>query len=155
MPLLLGTATTVVFWCVWYFTKAPCASHNAAMGLCNPDWLARLINVEILALASGAGVAVGGLKGGYDIYMLKNMLNQEREARLKSEQELRESEQELREFIAELRNELGEERRRAGEERQRAAEDRAQSIALQQAMLAAIVRLAEGRNGGDSQSPTQ
>ncbi len=89
-----------------------------------------------------------GLERQSGAYMLKNMLNQEREARLKSEQELRESGQELREFIAELRNELGEERRRA-------AEDRAQSIALQQAMLAAIVRLAEGRNGGGSQSPTQ
>ena len=174
------------------------------MSLCNPGWLARFVNVEILALAVGAGIAAGGAKGGYDIYMLKNMINQEREARLKTEREL----QEVREIVAELRNELheerqraaeerqqdieerrryeAEERQRAAEERQRAAEERAaeerqqdieerrryeaeerrlaaeerqrdieerrQTLALQQAMLETIVRLAERRNGNGNRS---
>ena len=153
-PLLYGAATAVVFWCVWYFTNIPCTPHNAAIGLCNPGWLARFINPEILALAVGAGIAIGGVKGGYDYYMLKNMINQEREARLKTEQE-------LRELIVDLRNELREERQRATEERQRATEERqratedrqrfseqqSQLVAMQQAMLETIVQLAQDRNG--------
>ena len=144
-PLLYGTATTFVFWCVWYFTKIPCTPHNAAAGLCNPGWLARFINAEILALAVGAGIAIGSVKGGYDYYMLKNMINQEREARLKTEQE-------LRDLIVELRDELREERQRAAEERQRFAEQQNQTLALQQAMLDTIVRLAERRNGNGNAS---
>ncbi len=139
-PLLYGAVTAVVFWCVWYFTKIPCTPHNATTGLCNPGLLARFINAEILALAVGAGIAVGSVKGGYDYYMLKNMINQEREARLKTEQE-------LRELIVDLRNELREERQRATEERQRFAEQQNQLVAMQQAMLDTIVRLAERRNG--------
>ena len=146
-PLLYGAATAVVFWCVWHFTKIPCTPHNAAAGLCNPGWLARFINVEILALAVGAGIAIGSVKGGYDYYMLKNMINQEREARLKTEQE-------LRELIVDLRNELREERQRATEERQRATEERqrfaeqqSQLVTLQQTLLETIVQLAQDRNG--------
>ncbi len=198
LPALMGIAATTIVWCVWYFTKIPCLPDNAVKGLCNPGWLARFINAEILVLAGGAGIAVATLKGGYDYYMLKNMINQEREARLKTEREL----QEVRELIAELRNELHEERQRAAEERrqdmeerQRAAEERRQdmeerqraaaerrqaeterrqaeterrqaeterrqaeteerrqSIALQQAMLEAIVQLAQGRNGNGSRA---
>ena len=172
LPALSGIAATAMVWCTWYFTKIPCLPDNAVKGLCNPGWLARFINAEILVLAGGAGIAVATLKGGYDYYMLKNMINQEREARLKTEREL----QEVRELIAELRNELHEERQRAAEDRQRAdeerqrataerqqaaedrqradeerrqaeAEERRQSIALQQAMLEAIVQLAQNRNG--------
>ena len=139
-PVLYGAATAVVFWCVWYFTKIPCTPHNAAAGLCNPAWFARFINVEILALAVGAGIAIGGVKGGYDYYMLKNMINQEREDRLKKEQE-------LRDLISELRDELREERQRATEDRQRFAEQQSQLVAMQQAMLETIVQLAQDRNG--------
>ena len=154
-PVLYGAATAVVFWCVWYFTKIPCTPHNAAAGLCNPAWFARFINVEILALAVGAGIAIGGVKGGYDYYMLKNMINQEREDRLKKEQELRDLISELRDELREARSNaeayrqrLDEERRQAeAEERRLAAEDRARSIAIQQAMLEAIMQLAQNRNG--------
>ena len=157
-PLLYGATTAIVFWCVWYFTKVPCTPHNADMGLCNPGWLAQLVNAEILALAVGAGIAVGSVKGGYDIYMLKNMINQEREARLKAEQQLANEQQTLRELIADLREELREERQRRDEEqlrrdeerqedRQRYAEQHDQTLAIQQAMLDTIVRLAERRNG--------
>lgn len=155
VAIVLGLATALLIWSIWYFTKVPCLPDNAVQGFCNPGILARFINAEILTLAGGGGIAVGALKGGYDNYMLKNMITQEREARLQSEQQ-------LHELIGNLRSELQEERQQAAQERQRAetewrrhleeerrlaAEDRAQSIAIQQAMLDTIVRLAEGRNG--------
>ena len=130
---ILGVATALLIWSVWYFTKVPCLPDNAAQGLCNLGILARFINAEILALAGGSGIAVSALKGGYDNYMLKNMVNQEREARLQSEQQ-------LRELIGNLRNELQEERQRSKEERRLAAEDRRQ--AEEQRRLAAEDRRA-------------
>ena len=161
----LGIGTSSIVWIVWYFTKIPCLPDNAAKGLCNPDLLASLINAETLALAGGAGLAVATLKGGYDQYMMRNLVNQEREARQKTEQE-------LRELVAELRDELREERRlaaedrrryeeqqredrqRFSEDRQRFSEDRQrfseqqnQLVAMQQAMLETIVQLAQDRNG--------
>ena len=162
LPALSGIAATTIVWCVWYFTKIPCLPDNAVKGLCNPSWLARFINAEILVLAGGAGIAVATLKGGYDYYMLKNMINQEREARLKTEQELRDLIFELRDELREARTKaeeyrqrLDEERRQTdearrqteAEERRLAAEDRAHSIAIQQAMLETIVQLAQDRNG--------
>ena len=182
----LGVAAALVIWSAWYFTKVPCLPDNAVQGLCNPGMLARFINAEILALAGGGGIAVGALKGGYDNYMLKTIMNQEREARLQSEQQLRDmiaelhkelqeerqqaaaerrqaeaerrqaeaerrqADEEWRQTEAEWRRYWEEERRRAGEDRRLAIEDRAQSIAIQQAMLDTIVRLAEGRNGNDN-----
>ena len=86
--MLLGVATALTIWVVWYFTKPPCTPDNVAAGICNGGWLARYINAEILALAGGAGIAVATLKGGLDTYMLKDMLRQEREARQRAEQEL-------------------------------------------------------------------
>ena len=86
--MILGIATALTIWVVWYFTKAPCTPDNAAAGLCDGGWLARYINAEILVLAGGAGIAVATLKGGFDTYMLKDMLRQEREARQRAEQEL-------------------------------------------------------------------
>ena len=128
-PLLYGASTAVVFWCVWYFTKIPCTPHNAAAGLCNPGWLSRFINVEILALAVGAGIAIGSVKGGYDYYMLKNMINQEREDRLKKEQELRELISELRDELREARSNAEAYRQRLDEERRQADEERRHDIA--------------------------
>ena len=189
LPALMGIAATTIVWCVWYFTKIPCLPDNAVKGLCNPGWLARFINAEILVLAGGAGIAVATLKGGYDYYMLKNMINQEREARLKTEQELRDlifelrdelreahskaeeyrqrleeerrqTEEERRQAEEERRQRLDEERRQTeevrrqaeAEERRLAAADRDRSIAIQQAMLEAIVQLAQGRNGNGSRA---
>ena len=86
--MMLGVATALTIWVVWYFTKPPCTPDNVAAGLCNGGWLARYINAEILVLAGGAGIAVATLKGGFDTYMLKDMLRQEREARQRAEQEL-------------------------------------------------------------------
>ena len=120
LPALSGIAATAMVWCAWYFTKIPCLPDNAVKGLCNPGWLARFINAEILVMAGGAGIAVATLKGGYDYYMLKNMINQEREARLKTEQE-------LRDLIFELRDELREARTKAEEYRQRLEDERRQN----------------------------
>ncbi len=157
--IILGVATAAIFWCVWYFTKIPCTPDNAAISPCNPGIFAKFINAEIMALAGGAGIAVATLKGGYDTYMLKNMLNEERAARLKAEEANRQTQEELRGLIAEMREEMREERQRYAEEhRQRAeehrqrAEERNLAIAVQQAMLDAIVRLAQGRNGNTGQS---
>ena len=147
---VLGVATALLIWSVWYFTKVPCLPDNAAQGLCNPGILARFINAEILTLAGGSGIAVGALKGGYDNYMLRNMVNQEREARLQSEQQLRELIDDLRSELREVREERAQARE---EQRRQAAEERAQSIAIQQAMLDTIVRLVEQRNGNGNHPP--
>ena len=110
VAIVLGLATALLIWSIWYFTKVPCLPDNAVQGFCNPGILARFINAEILTLAGGGGIAVGALKGGYDNYMLKNMITQEREARLQSEQQ-------LHELIGNLRSELQEERQQAAEEK--------------------------------------
>ena len=114
-PILLGLTTAAIVWTIWYITKAPCTTVAAVNGLCNPGVAARFINVEILLQSGGAALAVGALKGGYDRYMLRNMLNREREA-LNQEREAREQEREAREQEREaLNQELAEERRRANE----------------------------------------
>ena len=79
--------------------------------------------------------------------MLKNVLNQEREARLQFEQRAEEARRQLQEYISELRDEL----REAREERRQANEERNQSIVIQQAMLDAIVRLAQRQNDSGNQ----
>ena len=174
--MLLGVATALTIWVVWYFTKPPCTPDNVADGICNGGWLARYINAEILALAGGAGIAVATLKGGFDTYMLKDMLRQERAARERAEQELateraerqeeRAAHQEERAAhqaeraaqkteTADLRNELREEFRKFAEQyrqsdeqrRQSEQAERRQTMAIQQAMLDTIVQLAQQRNG--------
>ena len=101
--------------------------------------------------SGGAALAVGALKGGYDRYMMRRMLNEERELRLQAEQQLadeRKRSDETIQMIAELINEIR-------EERQQAAEERRQNTATQQALLDTIARLAgtgngNGRAGNDS-----
>lgn len=172
--MMLGVATALTIWVVWYFTKPPCTPDNVAAGLCNGGWLARYINAEILVLAGGAGIAVATLKGGFDTYMLKDMLRQEREARQRAEQELEkeraarhiQAEQRMEERAArqsqaddrhdELRAEFHQfvEQYRQAEEQRRLEEreERRQSIAIQQAMLDTIVQLAQQRNGGGNRN---
>ena len=151
-PIFWGLATAVVLWTVWHFTKAPCTTAAATNGLCNPSVIARFIDVEILLKSGGAALAVGALKGGYDRYMMRRMLNEERELRLQAEQQL-----------ADERKRAMEERKRVDEamqmvvelvgefraDIQQAAEERRQNAAAQQAMLEAVLRLAE-RNGSNS-----
>ena len=149
-PIFWGLATAVVIWTVWYFTKAPCTTTAAKYGLCNPSVVAGFIDVEILLKSGGAALAVGALKGGYDRYMMRRMLNEERELRLQAEQQL-----------ADERKRVNDERKRADEamqmvvelvgefraDIQQAAEERRQNAATQQALLDAIARLTEPGNG--------
>lgn len=146
-PILLGLITAVVVWTVWYFTKAPCTTTAATDGVCNPGVVARFIDVEILMKSGGAALAVGALKGGYDRYMMRRMLNEERELRLQAEQQL-----------ADERRRVVEERKRSDETIQMVTElvnefreERRQNAATQQAMLDAVLRLVE-RNGSNSRN---
>lgn len=134
-PIVLGLTIAVVVWTVWRFTNAPCTTTAAADGVCHPGAIARYIDVEILLKSGGAALAVGALKGGYDRYMMRKMLNEERELRLQAEQQLadeRKRADETIQMVTELVNEFREERR--------------QNAATQQAMLDAVLRLVE-RNG--------
>ena len=142
-PIALGLITAVVVWTVWYFTKAPCTTTAAAKGLCNPGVVASFIDVEILLKSGGAALAVGALKGGYDRYMMRRMLNEERELRLQAEQQLADERKRVDEtiqMVADLVSEFREERRQAAEERQ-------MITATQQALLETIVRLSQQGNG--------
>lgn len=156
-PTVLALVTAAAVWTVWYFTKAPCTTTAAANGICHPGVIARFIDVEILLKSGGAALAVGALKGGYDRYMMRRMLNEERELRLQAEQQLADERQraaderqlaaderqrtdETIQMVAQLVSEFREERRQAAEERQL-------SVATQQALLDAVVRLAQQGNG--------
>ena len=139
-PIVLALITAAAVWTVWHFTKAPCTTTAAENGVCNPGIIARFINVEILLQSGGAALAVGALKGGYDRYMMRRMLNEERELRLQAEQQLadeRKRADETIQMVTELVNEFREERR--------------QNAATQQAMLDAVLRLVE-RNGSNSRN---
>ena len=157
-PIFWGLATAVVIWTVWYFTKAPCTTTAAKYGLCNPSVVAGFIDVEILLKSGGAALAVGALKGGYDRYMMRRMLNEERELRLQAEQQLaderkrvndeRKRADEAMQMVVELVGEFRADIQQAAEERrQQAAEERRQNAATQQALLDAIARLTERGNG--------
>ncbi len=150
VPICMGLATGVAVWLVWYFTKPLCTVAAAANAVCNLGVIAHFINVEILLKSGGAALAVGALKGGYDRYMMRRMLNEERELRLQAEQQLaderkraadeRKRVDETIQMVAELVSEFREERRQAAEERQL-------SVATQQALLDAVVRLSQQGNG--------
>ena len=143
VPICMGLATGVVVWLVWYFTKPQCTVTAAADAVCNLGVIAHFINVEILLKSGGAALAVGALKGGYDRYMMRRMLNEERELRLQAEQQLADERKRIDEtiqMVAELVSEFREERRQAAEERQL-------SVATQQALLDAVVRLSQQGNG--------
>ena len=102
VPICMALATGVAVWLVWYFTKPECTATAVANGLCNPGIVARYITVEILLQSGGAALAAGALKGGYDRYMMRNMLNQERE-RVEQERERVEQERERTEQEREAR----------------------------------------------------
>jgi len=151
VPICIALATGVAVWLVWYFTKPECTATAAANGICNPGIVARYITVEILLQSGGAALAAGALKGGYDRYMMRNMLNQEREARQAAEQHLAEQIAEQRKrseetfaMLTEMFNEFREERRREEEERR---EERQIFLTTQQALLDTITRLTQQSNG--------
>ena len=142
-PIFWGLATAVVIWTVWHFTKAPCTTTAAKNGLCNPSVVAGFIDVEILLKSGGAALAVGALKGGYDRYMMRRMLNEERELRLQAEQQLADERKRVDEAMQMVVELVGEFRA----DIQQAAEERRQNAATQQALLDAIARLTERGNG--------
>jgi len=153
-PIFWGLAAAVVIWTVWHFTKAPCTTTAATNGLCNPSVIARFIDVEILLKFGGAALAVGALKGGYDRYMMRRMLNEERELRLQAEQQLTDERQRAMEERKRVDEAMQMVVELVGEFRadiQQAAEERRQNAAIQQAMLDAVLRLVE-RNGSNSRN---
>lgn len=96
-----------------------------------------------------------------DAYDLVNELvtefrNEFREARRRDEEERQQNAEERRRSAEERQQSVEERRRNAeelrrnAEELRRNAEERQQSVALQQAMLDTLVRLAQQRNGGPS-----
>ena len=161
VPIGMGLATGVAVWLVWYFTKPQCTVAAAADAVCNLGAIAHFINVEILLKSGGAALAVGALKGGYDRYIMRNMLNrerealnQEREARQLAEQQLAEQRKradEAQAAVTEMFNEFREEIRQQAERRQQEEDERREErrifIATQQALLDAIARLNERGNG--------
>ena len=164
----MGLATWVGVWLVWYFTRPQCTATAAADAVCNLAVIAHFINVEILLKSGGAALAVGALKGGYDRYIMRNMLNQERET-LNRERETLNREREALNREREARHlaeqQLADERKRVADERKRAdetiqmvtelvsefREERRQNAATQQAMLDAVLRLVE-QNGSNSRN---
>ncbi len=168
VPICMGLATGIAVWLVWYFTKPQCTVTAAADAVCNLAVIAHFINVEILLKSGGAALAVGALKGGYDRYIMRNMLNrerealdrerealnQEREARQLAEQQLAEQRKradEAQAAVTEMFNEFREEIRQQAEHRQQEEDERREErrifIATQQALLEAIARLNERGNG--------
>lgn len=175
VPICMGLATWVAVWLVWYFTKPQCTVAAAADAVCNLAVIAHFINVEILLKSGGAALAVGALKGGYDRYIMRNMLNQEREtlnreretlnrerealnrereARHLAEQQLadeRKRADEAQAVLTEMFNELREEIRQQAERRQREEDERREErrlfVATQQALLDTITRMNERSNG--------
>ena len=102
VPICMGLAIGVAVWLVWHFTKPECMATAAANGICNPGIVARYITVEILLQSGGAALAAGALKGGYDRYMMRRMINEEREARQQAELELAEARKRNEENTARL-----------------------------------------------------
>jgi hypothetical protein len=168
VPICMGLATGVAVWLVWYFTKPQCTATAAANAVCNLGVIAHFINVEILLKSGGAALAVGTLKGGYDRYIMRNMLNQEREtlnrerealkwereARHLAEQQLadeRRRADEAQTALTEMFNELRDEIRQQAERRQREEEERREErrlfVATQQALLDTITRMNARSNG--------
>ena len=162
---------------VWYFTKAPGLTANAEKGLCNPNVIASLINVDVLTKAGAGGLAIGALKGDYDKYML----NRGWEARRQAEEQLAEARKQVEEQRVESRKQVDEARKhrddavkeagqqadaarqRAEEEQRRRAdavldmvvelagemrEERRQNAATQQAMLETLIQLAQRPGNG-------
>ena len=146
-PILLGLTTAAVVWTIWYITKAPCTAAATANGLCNPGIIARYITVEILLQSGGAALAVGALKGGYDKFMMRRMLNEEREARQQAEQQLAAERKRVDETIQQANEARDAAIQMVAEMVGEFREERRQNAATQQALLDAILQLTQQRNG--------
>ena len=138
--LALGVLTAAFVWTVWHFTRTPCIPAAAEAGLCHLGVIAQYINVDILLKAGSAGFAAVAIKGGYDRYMMRDMLNREQKARQHAEERLAEARQDA----DDARKELAEGRQEAHqmmiEAQQQLAEARRQASATQQQASAAIAQ---------------
>ena len=112
-----------------------------------PGVIAQYINVDILLKAGSAGFAAVAIKGGYDRYMMRDMLNREQKARQHAEERLAEARQDAddaRKELAEGREEahqlMIEARQQLAEAQQQLAEARRQASAAQQQASAAIAQ---------------
>ena len=146
-PIGLGFATAAIIWIVWYFTKPGCTVMATANGLCNPGIIARYITVEILLQSGGAALAVGALKGGYDKFMMRRMLNEEREARQQAEQQLAAERKRVDETIQQANEARDAALQMVAEMVDEFREERRQNAATQQALLDAILQLTQQRAG--------
>ena len=131
--LALGALTAAFVWTVWHFTRTPCIPAAAEAGLCHPGVIAQYINVDILLKAGSAGFAAVAIKGGYDRYMMRDMLNREQKARQHAEERLAEARQDA----DDARKELAEGREEA---HQMMIEARQQLAEAQQQASAAIAQ---------------
>ena len=131
--LALGALTAAFVWTVWHFTRTPCIPAAAEAGLCHPGVIAQYINVDILLKAGSAGFAAVAIKGGYDRYMMRDMLNREQKARQHAEERLAEARQDA----DDARKELAEGRQEA---HQMMIEARQQLAEAQQQVSAAIAQ---------------
>ena len=131
--LALGALTAAFVWTVWHFTRTPCIPAAAEAGLCHPGVIAQYINVDILLKAGSAGFAAVAIKGGYDRYMMRDMLNREQKARQHAEERLAEARQDA----DDARKELAEGRQEA---HQLMVEARQQLAEAQQQASAAITQ---------------
>ena len=144
-PVILGAALAGLTWLVWYFTKTPCTTDNAASGLCNPSVIASFINVDIMSRCTAAWLGATTLTGGINAIMLRRERERTDEANRRADEERKRAD----ERIEQLMNELREERRQADErlagERRRSdellAEERQQAAEERQTMMAAIAEL--------------
>ena len=152
--LALGALTAAFVWMVWHFTRTPCIPAAAEAGLCHPGVIAQYINVDILLKAGSAGFAAVAIKGGYDRYMMRDMLNREQKARQHAEErlaearqdaddarkELAEGREEAHQLMIEARQQLAEAQQQTVEARQRLVEAQQQAAEAQQQASAAIAQ---------------
>ena len=110
LPLIIGVATAVATWLIWYYTSVPCAPEAAAKHMWNPTPAARYINLEIWSKCVTLSLLTGGLGGGgLDIMVF----SRERAGRIAAEM-----------VIEEERKRFAEERKRFAEEHKRLEEER-------------------------------
>ena len=121
LPLLIGLLAAAATWFIWYYTAVPCLPETAALHHCNPERLARYINVEIWGRCLTLGSISGGLIGGGVNY---GMFSRERAARMAAEMMLAEERKRAETALAEERKRTDEARQRADEARQHADEAR-------------------------------
>ena len=168
LPLIIGVATAVATWLIWYYTSVPCAPEAAAKHMCNPTPAARYINLEIWSKCVTLSLLTGGLGGGgLDIMVF----SRERAGRIAAEMVIEEERKRFAEERKRLEEERVADRKRLEEEhsrlmqviesqnallQQQASETHRYNMDSQQAILdaltaltAELTELRRRRNGGN------